>query len=240
MNYGRRNRLLLACAAVAALLPACVAPIQQKGFDSLAELAEAAGRGNAAEVDRLVAAGASLDEPIVLKEAVRHRQYAMIRQLVAQGAPVNGDGTQTSPLWSAVSLGDIHMTELLIDLGADVNWQTGQKGTPLHAAARGGPANEHRVALAELLLEHGAWIDAMQDDPALRAECLATALHAAVGGPDAPMVRFLLARGASTSAVDAQGRTPADCARQYLQQAPTDEARLELERVIALLEAPRE
>ena len=240
MGHSGRNRVFLACIAVAAALSACVAPVGPAGFDSLAQLVEAAGRGNTAEVDRLVAAGASPTEPVVLKEAVRHRQYVMIRHLVAQGATVDGDGTQPSPLWTAVTMGDIRMTELLIDLGADVNWQASQMGTPLHAAARAGSANEHRVALAELLLEHDAWIDAAQDDPALRAECLATALHAAVGASDTLMVRFLLARGAATGATDTQGRTPADCAREYLQQARTDTARLEFERVLALLDAERD
>jgi ankyrin repeat protein len=238
MIYGGQSGLLVACVMAAALLAAC-GPVVRDGSVAGAssnELAGAAGRGDTAEVDRLVAAGAPLDEPLVLQAAVMHRQHGMIRHLVTQGAPVNGTGTLQSPLWFAVTHGDIHLAELLIDLGADVNWQTSQLGTPLHAAAHSGPANEHRVALADLLLEHGARINAIQRDPMLRAECLATALHAAVAGLDQLMVEFLLARGARLDVTDAQGRTPGQCAEARLQQGQAEDMRRDIERMIGLLD----
>lgn len=238
MSYGGQGGPWVACVMAAALLAAC-GPVARDGSDAGAssnELASAAGRGDTAEVDRLVAAGAPLDEPFVLQAAVLHRQHGMIRHLVVQGAPVNGTGTLQSPLWFAVTHGDIHMAELLIDLGADVNWQTNEMGTPLHAAAHSGTANEHRVALADLLLEHGARIDVIQRDPMLRAECLATALHAAVAGLDHLMVEFLLARGASLDVSDAQERTPRQCAGERLRQDQAEDIRREIERVIRLLD----
>ncbi len=242
MNNLGRGELFAACVVAAALLAACEAPNARNpagdGAGTMA-LVEAAGRGDIAEVDRLVAAGAPLDEPLVLQAAVLHRQHGMIRHLVTQGAPVNGTGTLQSPLWFAVTHGDIHLAELLIDLGADVNWQTTSMGTPLHAAAHSGTANEHRVALADLLLEHGARIDVIQLDPMLRAECLATALHAAVAGPDHLMMEFLLARGARLDVTDAQGRTPAQCAEERLQQVQAEDIRRELERVITILAGAR-
>ena len=60
------------------------------------------------------------------------------------------------------------------------------------------------VALAELLLEHGA------SAAAFDAKDGTTALHYAAGGGCEGLVRALLSRGASLAARNRRGRTPAD------------------------------
>jgi ankyrin repeat protein len=74
---------------------------------------------------------------------------------------------------------------------------TNQGGfTPLHAAAYSGD-----IGIAELLLEHGADVNA-------RSELLVSPLHAAAEENHADMVKLLIARGARLDATEAGGYTP--------------------------------
>lgn len=201
------------------------------------ELTQAAGMGDIAEVDRLIAAGAPLQEPYPLQAAVLHRQYDMARHLVERGSPVNGDGQLQAPLWFAAAQGDAQMAALLITLGADVNWQTDQLGTPLHAALYSSGGEADRLSIARLLVEHGADVDAIQVDEMFRKECLATPLHAAVFSAQEALVNLLIAHDADQSATDQSGRTPLQCARERLQSIKVQDLRASVENIVALLEA---
>ena len=68
--------------------------------------------------------------------------------------------------------------------------------TPLHAAAYAGDP-----AIAELLIEHGADVNA-------KSELLVTPLHAAAEEDHADLVKLLIARGALVDAKEAGGYTP--------------------------------
>ena len=85
--------------------------------------------------------------------AARTGDLDKIKLYLNEGAGINqlSDGTNLSPLSWAVFTGQLKATELLLELGADVN--TGQEdgGTPLHIAAFLG-----RSEIAKLLIEKGA------------------------------------------------------------------------------------
>ena len=80
----------------------------------------------------------------------------LARWLVTRGADLAAvDGYGHTPLHSRA--GHWHgRIEVLLELGAEVNLGENQRGTPLHAAAR-----VCNVAAAELLIRHGARIDAL-------------------------------------------------------------------------------
>ncbi len=200
-------------------------------------LIDAAGKGDVAEVDRLLEAGAPLQEPAVLQAAVLKGRHEMAQHLVDRGAPVNGDGRLQSPLWFAAAHGDVHMSELLISLGADVDWQTDHMGTPLHAALYSLGAQGVRTQLARMLLENGADVNRVQVDPRLRNECLATALHAAAFALEEAAIDLLIESGADVGAPDPNGRSALECAKERLQIIRSESLRPSLEAIIARLEA---
>jgi ankyrin repeat protein len=170
-----------------------------------------------------------------MQAAVLHRQPQMVRHLIARGAPINGTGVIQSPLWFAVTHGDTAMAELLIALGADVNRQTNDMGSPLHAALYSSSAGGNRLALARLLLEHKADVNAIQNYPMFRNRCLATPLHAAVFSLDKAAVELLIKHGADLNATDRNGRTATQCARERLAVIKFNP--LQLKEIIELLEA---
>ena len=106
-----------------------------------------------------------------------------------------------SRLCVAAEDGDIEVIRALIAAGADVRAQ-GEGGTVLHWAATNG-----RTSIVELLLEHGALVDAVDEDGN-------TALHDAMRGraQDAPIhvgcTAALLSAGADVHAKTSSGRTP--------------------------------
>lgn len=200
------------------------------------QLTDAAGRGDIAAVDRLIAAGAPLRAPHPLQAAVLQGQTEMVRHLVDRGAPLNGDGRLQSPLWFAAAHADTAITRTLLLLGADVDHQTKEMGTPLHAALYSYNARGLRSDMTRLLLDHGADPDSIQRDEYLARECLATALHAAVFSLDATAVRLLLAAGADPSITDTQARTPLQCARERI-EVVHESLRNEVEAIVALLES---
>lgn len=200
-------------------------------------LIDAAGRGDLAEVDRLLEAGAPLQDPLALQAAVLKGRQEMVRHLVDRGAPVNGDGELQSPLWFAVAHGDVQMSELLISVGADVDWQTDQMGTPLHAALHSLGAEGLRTQLARMLLENGADVNRTQVDPMLRTECLATALHAAVFALEEAAIDVLIEFGADVRATDQNGRSALQCAKERLQIIRSESLRPGIEAIIVRLEA---
>lgn len=100
---------------------------------SVKELVEAAGEGDAAAVERLVAAGVELDGQRIadgrcaLHEAAARGHAGVVAQLVRLGAPLEArDDNMLTPLLHAAAAGHLAVLKQLIELGAD-----------LHATAEG-------------------------------------------------------------------------------------------------------
>ena len=114
----------------------------------------------------------------------------------------SGDG------WPALHLAGFfrhrEAMELLLARGADINAVSGtaDKNQVLQAAISGGCD----VAMAKLLVEHGADVNHVRPDGG-------TSLHSAANRGDEPMVRFLLASGARTEP-KTNGKTAADIAQE--------------------------
>lgn len=103
-----------------------------EGF-GLVELA--AAMGHEAVVDLLLAHGA---RPHLLHTAVLSGRPALVRRMVAAGAPLDGvDGAGFTPLLQAVAAGDRAVVRVLLELGADVSAEVGDTG-PLALARRVG------------------------------------------------------------------------------------------------------
>jgi hypothetical protein len=98
--------------------------------------------------------------------------------------------TVPMPLYYAAMLGFGTITRLLLDKGADVNAQGGERGNALHAASDGG-----HEQVVKMLLDAGADINAQGGE-------YGNALHAASDGGHEQVVKMLLDAGAD---INAQG-----------------------------------
>lgn len=117
-------------------------------------------------------------------------------------------------MYDAIWHGNIHDVEALLKAGVDVNDVPQDHWTPLMVAV-----NNDNLAIARLLLNSGADVN--------RPGGGITALHIAVdielyrwctsdlGNASTDLVRLLLERGASVSAVDYAGETALDLAACY-------------------------
>lgn len=138
-----------------------------------------------------------------LHEAVHHRDYLLIQELVQDGIEVNlRNSSEQTPLHVAAYRGDEHATELLIACGADVDAQDIELSTPLHYAARG----NHR-GVAELLVKAGAHVKALN---AYYITPLYIASH--FGALD--MVSYLVEKGADINEADLYDATLMICAAE--------------------------
>lgn len=107
-------------------------------------------------------------------------------------------------LHQAAGFGLLKDCAVLIDYGAEVDYQNPQGRTALHEAARGGHAD-----VVRLLLERGAAHDLVDTQHAW------TPLHQAAAGGQLDVVRALLVRGSAVNTPDRCGRTPLWLAAQY-------------------------
>ncbi|KAJ1635881.1 hypothetical protein T492DRAFT_963532 [Pavlovales sp. CCMP2436] len=124
------------------------------------ELLRAIEQGNAAEVERLIAATPTLldvrfangDTPLHAALAVGGGANDVLLRLLDLGADINGEnGEQAAPLLLAAQAGNQWAAELLIARRANVNLRFGVGDSALHFAAAGG----HK-AVAKALLDAGA------------------------------------------------------------------------------------
>ena len=137
----------------------------------------------------------------------------MCRLLVESGADVEKQGTIGTPLHWAVFNADLKLAEFLLSNGASPSTRAEiDDCTALHNAAR-----HSRVDMAELLLKHGADINAEGGDfrgpngPGSSPERpKPTPLDKAVDNREAKMARFLVSR--STPAKWRVSRTYTCCA----------------------------
>lgn len=167
-------------------------------------VAEAAQRGDAAQVRALIARKADVNHPSAegtpaLTYVVWRQDFELAQALVKAGAKVDEPSRLgVRPLHLAIANTDIDDVRLLLGAGADPNSADGQGETCLMMAARTG-----RDDIVDALLERGAQVD--QRDKGFGQ----TALMVAAREGHASIVKRLLAKGAKTDAQSLTGKTPA-------------------------------
>lgn len=163
----------------------------------------AADRGDLAEVERLIAAGADIEgndgtlSPL-LQAASYEKNVAIVRVLLAAGANPNGKGKRAgmcwaSPLGRATSSGNAAATRLLLEAGASINtecnWPIPGYLTP---------------PVIDLLVEYGLDLYAVDEQGR-------NALHVVLQPPMMPRaegVEYLIHAGVPLNALDKDGKTP--------------------------------
>jgi ankyrin repeat protein len=189
------------------LLSSGVSPhsIQKEGISLFAL---ALRGGNAPCVAALIEAGIPPNEPInrfgetPLFVSISGKAAPLFDLLIDKGAsPIKANTFGYQPLHIAAAGGFLHATSRLLELGADINIKTIQKGgTPLIEAARNG-----QVETIEFLLRKGALIELQNKDGE-------TALVLAAKAGKAGAVNMLLKAGANQGHKDMGGKTALDWA----------------------------
>jgi uncharacterized protein len=182
------------------------------------QLIDAAGRGDAAAVAELLAAGASVgatDErgATALVRAAYGNHLEVARLLVAAGADVNHqDRTQQSAYLISTSDGFHDLLVLCLEYGANVHQTDSYNGTGLIRAADRG-----HVDIVRTLLTTDIPVDHVNR---LGWTALLEAVILGDGGPrHTEVVRLLVEAGANVHIADFQGVTPLEHARRKGQTA---------------------
>lgn len=139
-----------------------------------------------------------MNNPLSIHKAVRQQNIELVKQLLAQRTTVNlQDSNHNTPLIHATKLGNIQIVQLLIDAGANINYQNvPHQMSPLMFACAG-----NHVTVCQLLINHGADVNITNDD---RTPPLMIACH--LGFTD--IVRLLLEAGARVNCQDIDGDCP--------------------------------
>jgi hypothetical protein len=173
----------------------------------------AAARGDGAEIERLLAAGASVTETdesgrTALLAATQGNHVDAARRLIAAGANVNAkDQNQDSPYLLAGARGHLEILRLTLAHGADLSSVNRFGGTALIPAAHYG-----HVEVVRALLKTPIAVDHVNR---LGWTALLEAIILGDGGPrHAEIVSLLLAAGANPSLADRDGVTPLTHARR--------------------------
>src|ERR1700733_4189431 len=173
-----------------------------------ADIADAASKGNKAEIERLLKRGADVnaqqaDGATALQWAAYRGDAKLAELLLKAGANPglpNLDGT--TPLWLAAARGDSAVIQALLKGGADANEQLPLGRRPLMLAARSGNTDA-----VQALLEHGADVNAGETERGT------TALMQAADQGHADVLKELIQHGANVAAVSKpvmrDGRTAA-------------------------------
>ena len=164
-------------------------------------LATYRGRNEIAKL--LIDRGARLD----IFEAAATGTQDRVEQLLHKDPSIlncySADGW--TPLHLAVFFGRINIVHLLLNRGAEINVpsKNDQRVTPLHSAL----ANPHNAAVAQLLIDRGADLNARQSEGY-------TPLHYAAANGLEQIVRSLIAKSVDVSAKEAGGKSAYDLAVQ--------------------------
>lgn len=211
----RAGLVFLALVVAAAAWPAAAqVPPSSEEIAAYRGLHAAAARGDAAEIARLIQAGADPDARDAqgrtpLHVAAHLGQAAAMRALVAGGAdPRALDGQRYDILTIAAVADDLATLRLGLELGADPRAVTSPyDGTALIAAAHLGHAEVVRE-----LIRAGAPLDHVNN---LGWTALIEAVVLGDGGPrHVATVQALVEAGADTGLADRAGATPLELARR--------------------------
>jgi uncharacterized protein len=202
--------LLLALTPMAA---AAQVPPSAAELAAYTGLHAAAARGEAAEIARLIAAGAAREARDAQGRTALHvaafaGQREAVRALVAGGADPNAfESARYDILTIAAVAGDGELVRLAVSLGANPRLVTSPyTGTALIAAAHLG-----HVAVVQALIEAGAPLDHVNN---LGWTALIEAVILGQGGPThTAVVKALIDAGANPNLGDREGRTPLALAR---------------------------
>ena len=184
--------------------------VHQPNKAGLFPLAMAAHLGELRLVKTYLSVGAPVDvraadQATPLHIAARNGFASVVAELLGAGADPNARmAAGFTPLMTAAETGSVEIMRQLVDVGAQVDVVNDAGWTPLHVAV----AN-HRIDAARLLLDRGASIER------LTAEERQSALHLACEAGDAPMVEFLLTRGADPNRHDANETALLAATRQH-------------------------
>ncbi len=155
--------------------------------DPDADLMQAAGAGDAAQLQGALAQGAKPDargerETTALMQAAENGHLAVVDALLAAGADPNAERAgEITALMHAAASGNAEVVQHLLNAGARVNERAGAQGlTALRVAVATGSA-----AIARLLLDAGADRDELDEDGA-------RLLFTAAGTGSVPLLELLL------------------------------------------------
>lgn len=163
-------------------------------------------------VKLLLARGAKVarDGGSLLASAAADGNDELLRVFIARGAKVNADASAygtTTALHAAVKSGKVSSARLLLDNGANPNAIDEDGASPLYASVgfQGDEANE--IALARLLLEHGAKIN-FRTTQGLYDVSGQTTLAEAARLDQPNLLDVLLQNGADPNLANSEGETP--------------------------------
>ena len=210
-----------ACAA-ALLLVASAHPAL-----AAADLARAAADQNIKKIDKLLAAGAAIDEPdtegrSAFFHAAARGDLGLMQKFADKGAGVDRhDNTGATPLLAALRnpASQASTVEFLLAKGADINAADQGGRTPLMEAVLRAPGvldTDSQVALVAALLKAGA------DPNRVDASGAAALHHAAYVGEPRKVLELLLVATKDTSATTVSGANVLMMAAQNHQRANAD------------------
>jgi uncharacterized protein len=178
------------------VLPALLLSVMAGAAFAQSAVADAAGKGDKAQVERLLKGGADVnasqgDGATALHWAAYRGDAELTRWLLKAGAkPGATNHNGATPLWLAATRGDAAVIRALLEGGADANEQLPLGRRPLMLAARAGNVDAVRV-----LIEHGADVNASETERGT------TALMQAADQGHAAVLKELIQHGARVAAV---------------------------------------
>ena len=161
-----------------------------------AEVADAARKGDTAQIERLLKSGGDVnaqqaDGATALHWAAYHGDAKLAERLLKAGAkPGLANNNGATPLWLAATPGDAAVIQALLKGGADANEQLPLGRRPLMLAARSGQVDAVRA-----LLVRGADVNASETERGT------TALMQAADQGHAGVLKELIQHGAKLAAV---------------------------------------
>jgi uncharacterized protein len=175
--------------------------VNARNESGLSAILSATYRGRNDIARLLLDLGAQLD----IFEAAATGTQDRLEQLLQQepGLKESWSNDGWTPLHLAVFFGRVNIAHFLLSKGVDINAasRTNERVSPLHSAL----ANPNNAAIAQLLIEHGADVNARQ------AQGYTPLHYAATYGLES-IIRALLQRSADKTARNADGKTAFDLA----------------------------